>query len=652
LRGIGTRSNKRTLKVRLKTPRAANCGPLVLSAGAIGGGAIAGAGIAAFAAAAVGGAVGSIASQGMNMAAGYQDQFSWKQVGISALGAGLGSTSLAGTVSSTVGGGYAGAITAAAVGNVATQGIAKATGLQDSFSWRSVAASAITAGVTQGVGDALGGGAGWQNSSSLSDFGKFAIDAGSRFIGGTVAQVVTAKGGKISVGQVAADAFGNALGNSIAQGIASSGSQQAAKASSYGNWPDQTDAESARLARSGNAYGHWPDQTGAETARLAMYEDMARPTPEASQAAFRQMERDYRQATDTGALIRRGDRLETLAGGSKEMMGRYASGMGLRNMNELPLGQRMVANWNMSAQQAVAKADQFYYTDGLQKTAASMVPAGATDPRYTPPAGSPIAAGVNQASPQASSGVGDQRGNGIAPRDHLLDEARSSGNPNELAIQNYNSAKILANAAKKLYESGGDGKVAKQYLDAALNYQEAGDAARANANSSKVYSSVPRSTGLVLTPGSSPFSANWNTGEYSAGVAYPQGNRSPDYVSIQGGLYVASGGVSINLHNGDVYGQWSLGRSYPAYSLTPNVSVVAGYINGGPGAADTNEFLGGGSAQASAFVPTPVPFLSVGGGVNHSYGGRTAVEIGISALPGGQISPAGYGFELKPNKLK
>jgi hypothetical protein len=32
-----------------------------------------------------------------------------------------------------------------------------------------------------------------------------------------------------------------------------------------------------------------------------MYEDMARPTPEASQAAFRQMERDYRQATDTGA---------------------------------------------------------------------------------------------------------------------------------------------------------------------------------------------------------------------------------------------------------------------------------------------------------------------------------------------------------------
>jgi hypothetical protein len=62
----------------------------------------------------------------------------------------------------------------------------------------------------------------------LSDFGKFAIDAGSRFIGGTVAQAVTNKGGRVNFGQVAADAFGNALGNSIAQGITGSGSQQAA----------------------------------------------------------------------------------------------------------------------------------------------------------------------------------------------------------------------------------------------------------------------------------------------------------------------------------------------------------------------------------------------------------------------------------------
>jgi hypothetical protein len=135
-------------------------------------------------------------------------------------------------------------IVKAAIGSALTQGVAVATGLQKEFSWRSVAASAITAGVTQGVGEAMGG-ANWQNSSSLSDFGKFAIDAGSRFIGGTVAQAVTNKGGRVNFGQVAADAFGNALGNSIAQGIAGS----------YGRSPDQTDAESARLARSGNAYG-------------------------------------------------------------------------------------------------------------------------------------------------------------------------------------------------------------------------------------------------------------------------------------------------------------------------------------------------------------------------------------------------------------
>jgi hypothetical protein len=52
------------------------------------------------------------------------------------------------------------------------------------------------------------------------------------------------------------------------------------------------------------SYSQWPNETNAETARLAMYDNMARPTPEASQAAFRQMERDYREATDTGAQAR------------------------------------------------------------------------------------------------------------------------------------------------------------------------------------------------------------------------------------------------------------------------------------------------------------------------------------------------------------
>ncbi len=70
------------------------------------------------------------------------------------------------------------------------------------------------------------------------------------------------------------NAFGNALGNSIAQGIASSGSQQAATLAnnrSALNAVNQV-SDADYYAPS---YSHWPDQTGAESARLAMYEDMA-----------------------------------------------------------------------------------------------------------------------------------------------------------------------------------------------------------------------------------------------------------------------------------------------------------------------------------------------------------------------------------------
>jgi LysM repeat protein len=163
---------------------------------------------------AVAGAAGSIGSQLVGMALGEQDKFSWRQVGLSALGGYIGGklpVSLPGLSKLPI----ANAVVKGAISNALSQGIGYATGLQDSFSWRAVAASAITAGVTKGVGDYLGGGANWQNNANLSDFSKFAIDAGSRFVGGTVAQAVTNKGGRVNFGQVAADAFGNALGNSI-----------------------------------------------------------------------------------------------------------------------------------------------------------------------------------------------------------------------------------------------------------------------------------------------------------------------------------------------------------------------------------------------------------------------------------------------------
>ncbi len=161
-------------------------------------------------AAGVAGAVaGSIASQAVGVAIGAQDSFSWKGVALAAVSGGV-SGGLGGWAplgsEATVGN----AIVRSAVGSSLTQGIAVATGLQSSFSWSQVAASAIGAGVGSAVSSAVGSNLSFGNEA----FGKFANGAVSGFAGGLATAAM--RGGKISVTQVAADAFGNALGESLA----------------------------------------------------------------------------------------------------------------------------------------------------------------------------------------------------------------------------------------------------------------------------------------------------------------------------------------------------------------------------------------------------------------------------------------------------
>lgn len=125
------------------------------------------------------------------------------------------------------------------------------------------------------------------------------------------------------------------------------------------------------------------------------------------------------------------------------------------------------------------------------------------------------------------------------------------------------------------------------------------------------------------------------------------GATSSDYVSIQGNLYIASGGVVINLHNGDTFGSWALGKPIPTYSFKPGLSVTFGSILGGGGAEGTSSYLAGGSANASTFVPIPgFPAIGAGGGISHAYGGQTSVEYGLSFPPGTAVNPVGYGFDL------
>ena len=100
---------------------------------------------------AVAGAAASTASQFVNIAGGNQESFSWRQVGVGAIGGGV--TGALGNVS-----GYADfigslstsstvqAVVNAAITSTITQGISSVVGLQ-AFSWRNVAGAALGAGV-------------------------------------------------------------------------------------------------------------------------------------------------------------------------------------------------------------------------------------------------------------------------------------------------------------------------------------------------------------------------------------------------------------------------------------------------------------------------------------------------------------------------
>jgi YD repeat-containing protein len=180
----------------------------------------------------LGAVLGSVASQAVGLATGAIDHFSWKAVALAAVSAGVAAAMPTSLFSShgTVGG----AVARAALGNAITQGVSVVTGLQSKFDWRGVAASAIGARVDSGVGDAvfgdtmlihdptgLGNATPVRVGSAFTDAFRAAPMAG-RLIGSTLTafaagvSTAVARGGRVAVQQVAADAFGNALGQNLA----------------------------------------------------------------------------------------------------------------------------------------------------------------------------------------------------------------------------------------------------------------------------------------------------------------------------------------------------------------------------------------------------------------------------------------------------
>jgi YD repeat-containing protein len=156
---------------------------------------------ASFGEAALAAALGSVASQGVGLATGIQDKFSFKGVALAALAGGIsaGVSTLPGLSGGT---GVSGALQAAARGTISsvlTQGIGVATGLQSHFSWSGVAASAVGSSVNSGLYGTLGrtvsgmagalAGAAATSLVSGRDFGDTLVSQLPSIIGNTIGNI-------------------------------------------------------------------------------------------------------------------------------------------------------------------------------------------------------------------------------------------------------------------------------------------------------------------------------------------------------------------------------------------------------------------------------------------------------------------------------
>ncbi|WP_242629192.1 LysM peptidoglycan-binding domain-containing protein [Xanthomonas oryzae] len=163
-------------------------------------------------AAVVGGAAGafagSLASQGVGSAMG-QTSFSWRDVAASTV-AGAATAGFGTLVSGAPA--VVAAVGTAAVGNVSSYVANKLVGNEASFSWKSVAASAVSAGITQQLAPTI-----------ARSIGVDATQYGQAITSGITGGIVSAHvrqgivGGAVDYQDVFVDAFGNAVNGALMQ---------------------------------------------------------------------------------------------------------------------------------------------------------------------------------------------------------------------------------------------------------------------------------------------------------------------------------------------------------------------------------------------------------------------------------------------------
>lgn len=207
-------------------------------AGALGGGV--GGTLGAIAIGAGSAAVGSAVSQGVGVATGLQDQFSFRGVALAAISGGVGAGLGAAGLASRVGGGVAGAAVSGVAGNVLTQGIAVATGLQRRFDWAGVAAAGVTGAV------------GYATAPRGSSFGAQLLSgAASGIAGAATRSLVEGTSFGDNILSVLPDVIGTTVGRLVAEGIA----QRPPRGRNASGSPDQIDGVSPDESRTTDTAG-------------------------------------------------------------------------------------------------------------------------------------------------------------------------------------------------------------------------------------------------------------------------------------------------------------------------------------------------------------------------------------------------------------
>ncbi|MDN7590914.1 hemagglutinin repeat-containing protein [Burkholderia seminalis] len=123
--------------------------------------------------------------------------------------------------------------------------------------------------------------------------------------------------------------------------------------------------------------------------------------------------------------------------------------------------------------------------------------------------------------------------------------------------------------------------------------------------------------------------------------ASPINAIGPNYATVGSGSLSASGGIAMNLYDGTTYVSGGVTQANPRSITTmPGIVGTLGWIWGAHDATSTNSFMTGDATQAYLSVPTPFDvnaFIAI----THSYGGSTALELGIA-------SPGKISFGVSP----